>query len=93
MLTRLLGVAVAAVALVAPSCAVDWVEATGPVTSIGDGRICVRAAEEDLPGRGCAGYPSPGVVAGIRVGDCVRMRLYAESLEIHDIRKVRCAPP
>jgi hypothetical protein len=61
----------------------------GPVTEIGGGRICVRS-QEAVPGRGCATYPSEDAVAGIGVGDCVRMRLYAESGSWMDIRKREC---
>lgn len=66
------------------------ITATGPVTELGVGRICVRPVETDVPGRGCTEYPSEEAVAGIAVGDCVVMRMYSESVEFRDIRKTDC---
>jgi hypothetical protein len=84
---RLTGrVAAAGIALCATSCWSSWIVVQGPVTQIEDGRICVDTSAT-VPGGGCTDYTSPEEVAGVSVGDCVRMELYAESARIHEIRK------
>lgn len=74
----------AVVVLVASTSCSDWIRAKGPVTRIGDGRVCVTTTAE-IPGRGCATYDSPAQVEGFKVGDCVETEAYNESVRLHRI--------
>jgi hypothetical protein len=70
-------------------CYPRWLTASGQITKIENGDICVRQegrADEDL----CAHYRREEEVAGFRVGDCVSMRMYNESVRLHDARKIDC---
>ena len=86
-MSRPLAGVTAALACAATAC--GGITVTGPVTEVGDGRICVDSREE-VPGGGCATYDSPADVAGIEVGDCVVMRLYSESARFRDVRETDC---